>query len=160
MVRTKDDFWQYAEQHGSRFKCKFCNRDFSGGVSRLEFHLSGIKGQDVDICTQVMDEVQGKAYLHLMGKSKKLKSGTSESSDSIESRMGSSPFTSKEFASKFASNFQMLQSIIDVEDELRLLVASAEWRGLEYSKKSLGKHITEIIQNAEFWARGRRYYKY
>ncbi|KAK9285537.1 hypothetical protein L1049_024732 [Liquidambar formosana] len=55
---------------------------------------------------------------------------------------------------RFASNFLMLQSILNVENELRLLVASSEWRGLDYSKKEIAKKVTNIIQSIEFWSQG------
>ncbi|GFY81139.1 hypothetical protein Acr_01g0009480 [Actinidia rufa] len=50
----------------------------------------------------------------------------------------------------------MLQSILEVEDGLRLLVASPEWRGLDYNRKELAKSVTNIIQNnTEFWNQGK-----
>ena len=54
---------------------------------------------------------------------------------------------------RFASNFLMLQSILNVESELRLLVASSDWRGLEFNKKDITK-VTNIIQRTEFWNQG------
>nr|POE92471.1 hypothetical protein CFP56_51021 [Quercus suber] len=48
----------------------------------------------------------------------------------------------------------MLQSILNVESELRLLVASSDWRGLDYSKKDIAKEVTNIIQSTEFWSEG------
>uniref|UniRef100_A0A2N9HA16 Uncharacterized protein n=1 Tax=Fagus sylvatica TaxID=28930 RepID=A0A2N9HA16_FAGSY len=47
----------------------------------------------------------------------------------------------------------MLQSILNVESELRLLVASSDWRGLEFNKKDITK-VTNIIQSTEFWNQG------
>ncbi|KAL0003982.1 hypothetical protein SO802_011543 [Lithocarpus litseifolius] len=55
---------------------------------------------------------------------------------------------------RFASNFLMLQSILNVESKLRLLVASSDWRGLDYSKKDIAKEVTNIIQSTKFWSQG------
>ncbi|XP_031284773.1 uncharacterized protein LOC116143449 [Pistacia vera] len=61
-------------------------------------------------------------------------------------------------ATRFASNFLMLQSVLDLENELRLFVASSEWRGFDYCKTESGKRVTEIVQS-DFWARGREVIK-
>ncbi|XP_031250301.1 uncharacterized protein LOC116108172 [Pistacia vera] len=61
-------------------------------------------------------------------------------------------------ATRFASNFLMLQSVLDLENELRLFVASSEWRSFDYCKTESGKRVTEIVQS-EFWARGREVIK-
>ncbi|KAI3855852.1 hypothetical protein MKX03_004752, partial [Papaver bracteatum] len=45
------------------FKCKYCKRDFSGGVARVKSHLSGIKGRDISVCVQVPEEVQAAAVI-------------------------------------------------------------------------------------------------
>ncbi|XP_059629874.1 uncharacterized protein LOC132272802 [Cornus florida] len=58
-------------------------------------------------------------------------------------------------ATRFASNFLMVQSILEVEDGLRLLVASSEWRGLDYNKRGMGLKVTSIIQSVEFWSKGK-----
>ncbi|XP_031258003.1 uncharacterized protein LOC116116042 [Pistacia vera] len=52
----------------------------------------------------------------------------------------------------------MLQSVLDLENELRLFVASSEWRGFDYCKTESGKRVTEIVQS-DFWARGREVIK-
>ena len=70
MVRKKDRFWEYAEDLNGRFKCKFCERDFAGGASRIKCHLAGVKGHDIDICTKVSKEVQEEASL-IVGQPKK-----------------------------------------------------------------------------------------
>ena len=51
---------------------------------------------------------------------------------------------------RFASNFKMLQSILDIENEIQLLVASSKWRGLDYSKREKAEKVTNIIQNSNF----------
>ena len=63
--------------------CKFCGRNFAGGAARIMAHLSGIKGRDIDICTQVPEDVQAKAFLEVHGSNKKSKdvNYTNESQD-------------------------------------------------------------------------------
>nr|POF14755.1 hypothetical protein CFP56_43602 [Quercus suber] len=56
MVRKKDRFWKHAEDLNGRFKCKFCEREFAGGATRIKRHLAGVKGHDIDICTKVSKE--------------------------------------------------------------------------------------------------------
>ncbi|KAG8372284.1 hypothetical protein BUALT_Bualt12G0050300 [Buddleja alternifolia] len=51
---------------------------------------------------------------------------------------------------RFASNFKMVESVINVEDELRMFVASSTWRGLDYTKQTMGKQVTKIIHDSEF----------
>ncbi|XP_043725959.1 uncharacterized protein LOC122672563 [Telopea speciosissima] len=52
---------------------------------------------------------------------------------------------------RFASNFLMLQSIVEVEEKLRLLVASAEWRGLRNSRSFEASRVLNTIQRESFW---------
>ncbi|XP_026385177.1 uncharacterized protein LOC113280814 [Papaver somniferum] len=63
MTKIKDKFWEYAEKLNNRFKCKYCKRDFPGGVARVKSHLSGIKGRDIAVCAQVPEEVQASAVI-------------------------------------------------------------------------------------------------
>ena len=79
MVRKKDRFWSYVEDLDGRFKCNFCQHNFAGGASRIKYHLAGVKGNDVDICTSVPKDVQNEAYLAVGGTNKKLKSASSSS---------------------------------------------------------------------------------
>ncbi|POO01157.1 Ribonuclease H-like domain containing protein [Trema orientale] len=53
---------------------------------------------------------------------------------------------------RFASYFLMLQSILNVGDELRRLVASSEWMRLDYSKKEMAEKVTATIQSSEYWS--------
>ncbi|XP_031273321.1 uncharacterized protein LOC116131786 [Pistacia vera] len=61
-------------------------------------------------------------------------------------------------ATRFASNFLMLQFVLDLDNELRLFVASSEWRRFDYCTIESGTRVTEIIQS-DFWARGREVIK-
>ncbi|XP_062175353.1 uncharacterized protein LOC133880419 [Alnus glutinosa] len=60
MVKRKDSFWEHAKEieNGRFFICKFCNKRFSGGVSRFKSHLSGFNGRDIQICLQVPKAIQ------------------------------------------------------------------------------------------------------
>jgi disease resistance protein RPS2 len=59
MVRRKDSFWKYAKDlENGRFSCNFCKQDFSGGISRIKLHLSGVRGRDIQICLQVPEAIQ------------------------------------------------------------------------------------------------------
>ena len=73
MVRKKDRFWEYVKESNGGFTCKFCERDFGGGATRIKLHLAGVKGRDIDLCTKVPDDLQAKAYLAIGGHNKKLK---------------------------------------------------------------------------------------
>ncbi|XP_042519158.1 uncharacterized protein LOC122092925 [Macadamia integrifolia] len=89
MGRQKEKFWQHAEQLDSlHFKCKFCEKQVYGGVTRLKYHLAKVSGHDVASCEKVSDDVQAKALLAINyeSSSKKQKSCTSG-----ESIVGSSP---------------------------------------------------------------------
>ena len=81
MVRKKDRFWEYVEDLKGRFKCKFCKRDFAGGASRIKFHLAGVKGHDINICTKVSKEVQEEAALVVGESNKKLKGASTSNRD-------------------------------------------------------------------------------
>lgn len=52
---------------------------------------------------------------------------------------------------RFSSNFLMLRSILDVQDELQLLVVSSKWKELNHNEKDIAK-VASIIQSAEFWS--------
>ncbi|XP_031284494.1 uncharacterized protein LOC116143207 [Pistacia vera] len=60
MVRKKDKIWEHVEElQGNKWKCKFCQKVFSGGAYRIKAHLSGITGHDVEIYSKVNHETQG-----------------------------------------------------------------------------------------------------
>ncbi|KAL5724905.1 hypothetical protein ACHQM5_008112 [Ranunculus cassubicifolius] len=52
---------------------------------------------------------------------------------------------------RFASKFLMLQSFLNIEDDLRSLVASPEWRNMDYNKRGVGKstNAAEVISTFE-----------
>ncbi|MCL7042340.1 hypothetical protein MKW94_002287 [Papaver nudicaule] len=68
MVRRKDSFWEYAEELKGRFRCKFCHKDYPGGIARVKSHLSRQPGRDIAICNSVPDDVQALAFIAVRGK--------------------------------------------------------------------------------------------
>ena len=52
---------------------------------------------------------------------------------------------------RFSSNFLMLESILNVQNELQLLVVSSKWKNLNHNEKDIAK-VASIIQSAEFWS--------
>ncbi len=63
MGRPKDRIWNNAKDLKDKklkngFRCNFCSKDFSGGLSRLKAHLAGKKGHGIAICEKVTKEVQ------------------------------------------------------------------------------------------------------
>ena len=83
MVRKKDKFWEHVEELKGRFKCKFCKPDFSGGITRVKSHLSGLRGRDVDICTKVPKDVREAAYLAIVGSNKKARNDSDVDNPSL-----------------------------------------------------------------------------
>ena len=92
MGRGKDQIWKHAEKRNGRFQCKFCNKEFPGGATRIKSHLAGLKGHDIAICNSVSEEVREKvrkeASLAIEGPNKRLKSALT-SSDAKDSKTSS-----------------------------------------------------------------------
>lgn len=57
MGRKKDQIWIHAEKLNNRFKCKYCNCKFSGGATRIKFHLAG-GSRDIASCEFVPVEIR------------------------------------------------------------------------------------------------------
>ncbi|KAF9587997.1 hypothetical protein IFM89_006876 [Coptis chinensis] len=58
MPRVRDPLWEYVESTAQKKnKCKFCQLEISGGISRLKYHWAKMIGHDVSPCTVVTDEV-------------------------------------------------------------------------------------------------------
>jgi disease resistance protein RPS2 len=69
-----------------RMKCKLCRQLFAQGtsISRIKFHLSGVKGRGVKICEDVPKEVQDAALAAIDGPpEKKLKTVAGSSSNEV-----------------------------------------------------------------------------
>ncbi|XP_042509188.1 uncharacterized protein LOC122084829 [Macadamia integrifolia] len=52
---------------------------------------------------------------------------------------------------RFGTYFFMLQSLIVVENELRLFVASSEWRAFQFNRAEMAVRTVGIIQSETFW---------
>ncbi|KAL5706899.1 hypothetical protein ACHQM5_025007 [Ranunculus cassubicifolius] len=62
MPRQKDPLWEHAEVLGpDKNKCKFCNIEISGGISRLKYHWAKMSRNDVRVCAGVTDLVMEQA---------------------------------------------------------------------------------------------------
>ncbi|KAK3430873.1 hypothetical protein EUGRSUZ_E02965 [Eucalyptus grandis] len=76
MDKKRDPFWDYGEDLNGKCKCKYCGKKFSGGVSRLKSHLSGISGtkcRGLRKCTLVPDHVQVAAAEAISNPNKRIK---------------------------------------------------------------------------------------
>ena len=81
MGRKRDRFWDHAEDLKSRFKCKYCKREFPGGASRIKSHLAGVKGRDIVICDEVPGDVKEEACKATQETNKKHKNASTSSND-------------------------------------------------------------------------------
>ncbi|XP_043710660.1 uncharacterized protein LOC122659629 [Telopea speciosissima] len=92
MVKQRDQLWKYVEDLKGRFKFKFCNKEYAGGISRVKYHLACLKENDVGICSNVPDDVHAEALRALSNK--KVKTG--ESSTACNVGTSQSPLDSRE----------------------------------------------------------------
>ncbi|KAG5223821.1 disease resistance protein [Salix suchowensis] len=63
-------FWEHVEKmDDGSMGCKFCGHPFSKGtsISRIKFHLAGVKGRGVRICGKVPQDVQDAALAAIDG---------------------------------------------------------------------------------------------
>lgn len=61
MVRGRDACWEHCvlvDANRQKVKCNYCQREFSGGVYRMKFHLAQIKNKDIVPCTEVPTDVR------------------------------------------------------------------------------------------------------
>ena len=58
MGRKRDVIWSHAEQLNNQFKCKYCNGKFTGGATRIKYHLAGVSGHDIAPCESVPEDVR------------------------------------------------------------------------------------------------------
>eukprot|EP00258_Populus_trichocarpa_P031679 XP_024447698.1 probable disease resistance protein At4g27220 isoform X2 [Populus trichocarpa] len=83
MVRSNDPFWNDVEDmNDGSMKCKFCGHPFAKdtSISRIKWHLSGVKSRGVKICKHVPEEVQDAARAAIDGppeKKRKTAAGSS-----------------------------------------------------------------------------------
>ncbi|XP_077235770.1 uncharacterized protein LOC143877539 [Tasmannia lanceolata] len=61
MVRGRDACWEHCilvDAARQKVRCNYCQREFSGGVYRMKFHLAQIKNKDIVPCTEVPNDVR------------------------------------------------------------------------------------------------------
>uniref|UniRef100_A0A1D1XGR9 DNA repair protein XRCC3 n=1 Tax=Anthurium amnicola TaxID=1678845 RepID=A0A1D1XGR9_9ARAE len=61
MVRGRDACWEHCvlvDATRQKVRCNYCQREFSGGVYRMKFHLAQIKNKDIVPCNEVPDGVR------------------------------------------------------------------------------------------------------
>ena len=87
MVRSNDPFWNDVEDmNNGGTKCKFCGHLFSENtsISRIKWHLSGVKGHGVKICKKVPEEVRNVVRAPMDGPpEKKLKTIAGSSNNEV-----------------------------------------------------------------------------
>ncbi|XP_061944553.1 probable disease resistance protein At4g27220 [Populus nigra] len=82
MARPNDRFWDFVEKlDDGRFNCTFCGYKFAAAtsVSRIKWHLSGVRGHGVAICDKVPEDVQEAAFQAVHRDNKRHKSIASSS---------------------------------------------------------------------------------
>ncbi|KAL5728128.1 hypothetical protein ACHQM5_001250 [Ranunculus cassubicifolius] len=75
MVRGRDACWEHCvlvDATRQKVRCNYCQREFSGGVYRMKFHLAQIKNKDIVPCTEVPNEVRD-LIQNMLSAPKKLK---------------------------------------------------------------------------------------
>lgn len=76
MVRSTDPFWNDVEvMNDGSMICKFCGHLFSQktSITRIKWHLSGVRVRGVQICENVPQEVQDAARAAIDGPPEKKK---------------------------------------------------------------------------------------
>ncbi|KAL3499506.1 hypothetical protein ACH5RR_038599 [Cinchona calisaya] len=61
MVRGRDACWEHCvlvDANRQKVRCNYCQREFSGGVYRMKFHLAQIKNKDIVPCTEVPNHIR------------------------------------------------------------------------------------------------------
>ncbi|KAL0331407.1 UNVERIFIED_CONTAM: hypothetical protein Sangu_1686200 [Sesamum angustifolium] len=61
MVRGRDACWEHCvliDAARQKVRCNYCQREFSGGVYRMKFHLAQIRNKDIVPCTEVPNDVR------------------------------------------------------------------------------------------------------
>lgn len=83
MVRGRDVCWEHCvlvDATKQKVRCNYCQREFSGGVYRMKFHLAQIKNKDIVPCIKVPNDVSN----HIRGilsTPKKLRARKKQKSD-------------------------------------------------------------------------------
>ncbi|KAK9276942.1 hypothetical protein L1049_006480 [Liquidambar formosana] len=65
MVRGRDACWEHCvlvDATRQKVRCNYCQREFSGGVYRMKFHLAQIKNKDIVPCAEVPNDVRDQIH--------------------------------------------------------------------------------------------------
>lgn len=65
MVRGRDACWEHCvlvDATKQKVRCNYCQREFSGGVYRMKFHLAQIKNKDIVPCAEVPNDVRDQVH--------------------------------------------------------------------------------------------------
>ncbi|KAK4260461.1 hypothetical protein QN277_003567 [Acacia crassicarpa] len=85
MVRGRDACWEHCvlvDATRQKVRCNYCQREFSGGVYRMKFHLAQIKNKDVVPCTEVPADVRDH-ILNILSTPKKQKTRKKQKVDQV-----------------------------------------------------------------------------
>lgn len=98
MVRGRDACWEHCvlvDANRQKVKCNYCQREFSGGVYRMKFHLAQIKNKDIVPCTEVPTDVRDhiKSILNTPKKQKTQKKQKVDQAAMVNDRENSSSAT-------------------------------------------------------------------
>ncbi|XP_057511631.1 uncharacterized protein LOC130793789 [Actinidia eriantha] len=83
MVRARDACWEHCvlvDATRQKVRCNYCQREFSGGVYRMKFHLAQIRNKDIVPCAEVPDDVRDQIQI-LLSTPKKQKTSKKQKLD-------------------------------------------------------------------------------
>nr|XP_034925326.1 probable disease resistance protein At4g27220 [Populus alba] len=126
MVRSADPFWNDVEDmNNDRMKCRFCGHLFSRktSISRIKWHLSGLKRRGVKICENVPKEVQDAARAAIDGPPEKRNKYEAGSSNNEVTNAISAPATEQ--------NNEVIQEEAFSPGELPCWVDSITYKDIE-----------------------------
>jgi hypothetical protein len=161
MVRSTDRFWNDVEDmnNGGK-KCNFCGHLFSQNtsISRIKWHLSGVKRHGVKICENVPEEVQDAARAAIDGPPEKRNKNEAGSSNNEVTNAISAPakeqnnevihldMAQQEAAFSPGELVCWMDSMTDKEIESMLGLSSPE-ELLHYALETVPR--TEMVQHLE-----------
>ncbi|XP_054810023.1 uncharacterized protein LOC129311656 isoform X2 [Prosopis cineraria] len=90
MVRGRDACWEHCvlvDATRQKVRCNYCQREFSGGVYRMKFHLAQVKNKDIVPCTEVPADVRDH-ILNILSTPKKQKAPKKQKVDQVAAANG------------------------------------------------------------------------
>ncbi|KAG5224292.1 disease resistance protein [Salix suchowensis] len=146
MVRSDDPFWNDVEDmNNGGMKCKFCGHLFAENtsISRIKWHLSGVKGRGVKICQKVPQEVQNAVRAAIIDgpPEKKLKTVAGSSNNEATEAISSSLMTQEGDALFIGEPEYWLSGFTDEDFELL--------RGVFHERTSINPPLVnnDVIMN-------------